>query len=65
MAIPFGEERGLLEAARFMDTNECQHLISVARSASGKPAEQVLQEIDEGVTRFAEAARERFKRGAE
>ena len=65
MAIPFGEEKGLLEAARFMDTNECQHLISVARAASGKPAEQVLQEIDEGVARFAEAARERFKRGGD
>lgn len=64
LAVPFGEERGLLEAARFMDANECRHLISVARSSSGKPAAQILREIDEGAARFGQAAEQQFgKRG--
>jgi len=65
LAIPLGEEKGLLEAARFMDTNECAHLISVARGAAGQPVEQVLKEIDQGAARFRQAARERFGRKAE
>src|SRR5262245_11138619 len=37
LAIPFGEEKRLLEAARFMDSNECQTLIPAARGGAGKP----------------------------
>jgi 4-hydroxy-4-methyl-2-oxoglutarate aldolase len=31
LAVPLGEEKGLLEASIFMDTNECKNLINVAR----------------------------------
>lgn len=65
LAVPLGEEQGLLEAARFMDANECTHLISVARSAAGKPMSQVLKEIDEGAARFGGAAQQRFRRQGE
>lgn len=60
MAVPFGEEKGLLEASLFMDTNECENLISVARSTTGKPTEQIMKEIDEGAERFGAAANEKF-----
>jgi 4-hydroxy-4-methyl-2-oxoglutarate aldolase len=65
IAIPFGEEQGLLEAARFMDTNECTSVISAARTADGKPTDRILREMDEAAKRFDQAARERFKRGGE
>lgn len=65
LALPLGEEKELLEAARFMDANECEHLISVARSAAGKPIDQILREIDEGAARFGEAARKKFERAGE
>lgn len=65
MAVPFGEEKGLLEASVFMDTNECENLITVARSTTGKPTEQVMKEIDEGAERFGQAANKKFQRGGE
>jgi len=33
VAVPFGEEKKLLEAARFMDTNECMTMIPSGRAA--------------------------------
>jgi 4-hydroxy-4-methyl-2-oxoglutarate aldolase len=65
LAIPPGEEAKLLEAARFMDANECEHLISVARSAAGKAVDQILREMEEGTVRFRQATREQFKRDGE
>lgn len=65
MAVPFGEEKGLLEASVFMDTNECENLISVARSSAGKSIDQVLKEIDEGAERFGAAAKEKFQKKGE
>lgn len=65
MAVPFGEEKGLLDASVFMDTNECKNLISVARSTTGKPIDQVLREIDEGAERFGKAANKKFGAGGE
>jgi 4-hydroxy-4-methyl-2-oxoglutarate aldolase len=35
LAVPVGEEAGLLDAARFMDSNECETLIPAARSSTG------------------------------
>ena len=65
LAIPFGEEKGLLEAARFMDENECQNLISVARGASGKSSQQTLKELNEGTERFATSAMNKFGKKGE
>ena len=42
MAIPESDEDRLLEAARFMDSNECQTLIEAARSSHGKTKEEIL-----------------------
>lgn len=59
------EERGLLEAARFMDSNECHTMISAARSTAGLSIEEALEEIERAVNNFGQAARERFRRGGE
>jgi 4-hydroxy-4-methyl-2-oxoglutarate aldolase len=60
LIIPEEDEADLLEAARFMDSNECNTVIAAARSASGKPVEQVLDEMDAASQAFSLAAKERF-----
>lgn len=60
LVIPKEDEVGLLEAARFMDNNECNTVIAAARSAMGKPIEQVLSEMDAASKAFIKAAREKF-----
>lgn len=55
----------LLEAARFMDSNECQTIIASARDAAGKTLEQILQSQAEANRAFGAAARARFGRRGE
>ncbi|MBN2314411.1 MAG: RraA family protein [Sedimentisphaerales bacterium] len=59
------DQAKLLGAARFMDANECQHLISAARSAVGKPMEEILREIEKGFQDFRQATADRFHGQAE
>lgn len=65
LAVPKEDEPRLLEAATFMDGNECEHLIGIARSAQGKSLEQVCSDIDAGAQRFGEAATAKFGRRGE
>ena len=65
LAIPFGEETGLLEAASFMDANECQTLISAARGSSGLSLESVAARLDDAAAEFGAAARKKFGRQGE
>ena len=65
LAVPFGEEHQLLEAARFMDSNECQNLISIARDAKDVSQAELIDRLSRGSARFRKAAEERFKRGGE
>jgi 4-hydroxy-4-methyl-2-oxoglutarate aldolase len=65
LAIPFGEERRLLEAASFMDANECQTMISTARGASGLTSGEILSRMDKAAKVFGVAARKRFKKAGE
>jgi regulator of RNase E activity RraA len=60
LAIDDDETPRLLEAARFMDSNECRTVIPAARGAAGKDAETLLKEMDEAGAAFARAAREKF-----
>ncbi len=60
LAIPEEDQPRLLEAARFMDSNECQTVIAAARSSAGKPTDQILAELDEAAARFSKATREKF-----
>jgi 4-hydroxy-4-methyl-2-oxoglutarate aldolase len=64
LAVPDEDVPPLLEAARFMDANECNTVIAGARSAIGISADEALRKLDEAGAAFVKATRERFgKRG--
>ena len=65
LVVPPEDEAGLLEAARFMDNNECNTIIEAARSAAGKPVGDVLKKMDAAGAAFREAALKRFKKSGE
>lgn len=65
LTIPREDEPRLLEAARFMDHQECQHLIPLARHAAGRSPQQIVDAVQEGINAFSKAVRERFARQAE
>lgn len=60
LVIPRADEAELLDAARFMDSNECQTMISAARQAAGMPTEELLAAIDKACDEFLKRARGRF-----
>jgi len=60
LAVDDEDAPRLLEAARFMDTNECCTVIAAARAGAGKPREQLLAELDAAAAEFGKATRERF-----
>lgn len=65
LAVPAEDEAALLEAARFMDDNECQTVIAGARSCGGLSPDQTLARIDDASQAFGQATRERFRRRGE
>jgi regulator of RNase E activity RraA len=65
LAIPNEDIPRLLEAARFMDANECNTVIAAARSVVGLSAEETLRKLDEASVAFRKAAAERFQRTGE
>jgi regulator of RNase E activity RraA len=60
LAIPDEDQEGLLDAARFMDSNECNTVIAAARDASGKSTEEILESLDQAGVAFGKAAHEKF-----
>ena len=65
LAIPKEDEKGLLDAARFMDSNECKTVIPCARSSSGKSKEDILKEFAKAAKAHHDAAVKRFSQGGE
>ncbi|HRQ89134.1 MAG TPA: RraA family protein [Bacteroidia bacterium] len=65
LAVSPEEEAGLLEAARFMDANECSTVIPAARSSAGLSADEVLANLAAAARQFGENAKARFQRGGE
>ena len=55
----------ILEAARFMDANECQTVIPAARNTSGRSHEQILALLAEAAATFTKAAKAKFDRKGE
>src|SRR6185503_4718958 len=55
------EAARVLEAARFMDSNECNTVIPAARGAAGQPVEETLKKLEEAAAAFRRASREHFK----
>ena len=65
LAVPPEDAPRLLDAARFMDSNECHTVIPAARGATGLPMEEILQRMDEAGAAFRGAARQQFERQGE
>jgi regulator of RNase E activity RraA len=65
LAIPREDEARLLEASRFMDSNECQTVIPAAREAAAMPRAQALAHIDAACAAFGKAAMAKFGSGGE
>ncbi|MPN58863.1 hypothetical protein SDC9_206579 [bioreactor metagenome] len=59
--IPGQCEDRILDAAVFMDHNECNTLIKAARLAYSKTGEQIVAEINSAARSFGAAANEKFK----
>lgn len=65
LAVPFGDEARLLEAALFMDNNETEHVIRAARETAGLTDDEILQRMDEAAASFSQAAQAKFGRKGE
>jgi len=59
------EQSGILEAARFMDANECETVIPAARDAAGRTSAELLEQLNEAGRRFGENARRKCSREGE
>ncbi|MDN5210846.1 RraA family protein [Fulvivirgaceae bacterium BMA12] len=60
LIIPPEDQENLLEAAVFMDSNECNTMIDVARRPQGQSIEEFLKKLDEAGARFRKATKDRF-----
>lgn len=65
LAVPPGEETGLLEASRFMDANECETVIPAARNSVGLPMDQIIANLAAAGKQFGENVRRQFQREGE
>ncbi|MBN2499719.1 MAG: RraA family protein [Anaerolineales bacterium] len=65
LAIPPDDEAELLEAARFMDTNECNTVIPAARASAGLDMEALLEQIRQAREALGAATKARFGRKGE
>ena len=65
LAVPREDEPKLLEAARFMDANECDTVIAAARSTAGLSQEVILRQLEDASRQFAQNTRTRFARRGE
>ena len=59
------EQPEILEAARFMDTNECLTVIQAARECTGLSTEEILKKLGAASREFSRNAREKFHRDGE
>jgi len=63
LAVPPEDEADLLDAARFMDAQECRHLIPIVRHASGLSREQIIDQLDSGLAALRRDVARKFRRG--
>jgi regulator of RNase E activity RraA len=59
------EQAALLDAARFMDANECNTVIPAARDTAGRATDEILANFNEAAARFGKNTREKFRRDGE
>ncbi len=60
LAVPQEDEARLLEAARFMDDNECNSVIIAGRSGAGKSFDEIRSQISKAGMAFGKAAEKQY-----
>jgi len=65
LVIPEEDEAELLEAAVFMDTNECSTMIPAARTTSGLSTDEILETLNEACRQFGQNSKNKFNRQGE
>ena len=65
LVIPDEDQASLLDAARFMDANECRTLIPAARESAGRPMTDTLKALDEAQAKFRENTLKKFSKKGE
>ena len=65
LVIPPEDQQRLLDAARFMDANECSTVIPAARGSAGCSSVEILQRVESAIAEFSASARAKFAREGE
>jgi len=65
MVISPEDQPNLLDAARFMDANECNTIIPVARGSAGRNMEEMLAGLESSISQFSANVKARFRRQGE
>ncbi len=65
LVVPPEDQPGLLDAARFMDANECSTIIPAARDTAGRTHAEILDGINAAAAQFGKNAKAKFQRGGE
>lgn len=65
LVVTEDEQAALLDAAKFMDTNECKTVIQAARNTVGLTNDEILANLAAASRQFAQNAREKFQRSGE
>ena len=60
LMIPPEDAPKVLEAARFMDANECRTMIRSGREGAGRPASEILKDFEAAADAFSRATQEKF-----
>ncbi len=60
LVIPQEDETGLLDAARFMDTNECETVLAAVQNASEDDAKTILNKLEQAGKQFQVNAKNKF-----
>jgi regulator of RNase E activity RraA len=65
LVIPTEDQSRILEAARFMDSNECETVIPAARNSSGLSSDQLLTNLESSISQFSANVKTKFRREGE
>ena len=65
VVIPEDGQSRILEAARFMDDNECETVIAASRQQHGRSLPEILRSMNEAAATFSENAKAKFGRKGE
>jgi regulator of RNase E activity RraA len=65
LVVPPEDQPRLLDAAKFMDANECNTVIPAARESVGRSMDEILANMEESIGHFRDNVRAKFKREGE